>query len=223
MTVPRLPPGLHALVFEPGGRRYALSVPSGAEADRPLPLVLALHWGGPVLPHTGGAMLSGLVEPALSALGALLLAPDRTGEAWTTPRAEAEVLELLDAVSATYPVNPGRTLVTGYSLGGMGTWHLAGRQPDRFAAAIPMAAPPPAGALERSWTLPFHVLHSDADELFPLENTASVVRALASKGAPFSLSVVESVTHFDTGGFAEPLKRTVSWIRKAWGEEPDRS
>jgi predicted peptidase len=182
----------------------------------PNPLVLALHWGGPLYPYIGGDLLTGLVEPALRELGAIIVAPDRTTESWTDPQSEATLLALLDEIQANYAIDPVRTLITGYSIGGMGTWYMAARNPERFAAAIPIAAPPPPDAADNEWKIPLYVIHGRQDELFPLAETERVVRQLEAQGAAVELAIVDRATHYQTDRFREPLQRAIPWIRRAW-------
>ena len=50
-----------------------------------------------------------------------------------------DALEVLDLASSNMLIDPDRTYLTGHSMGGHGTWHLATLHPDRFAAAGPSA------------------------------------------------------------------------------------
>ncbi|MHC4599255.1 MAG: carboxylesterase family protein [Planctomycetota bacterium] len=212
---PDLSPGVHELLLDAKDLRYALKIPASRGSD-PYPLVLALHWGGPVLPYTGRAILEGLVEPALGALDALIVAPDRDGESWANAKNEGNVLELLDLVEKAFPVDPKQTLLTGYSLGGIGTWYLAARHPRRFAGALPMAAPPPDDADEQKWELPLYVLHSRQDEIFDASEVEAFVMRMKERGAAVDLNLIDGVTHFDTGGFVEPLRDALPWIWGVW-------
>src|SRR4051794_4322852 len=45
---------------------------------------------------------------------------------------------LVDDVLANYKADPDRVYLTGLSLGGFGTWSLAARHPDKFAAIAPI-------------------------------------------------------------------------------------
>jgi predicted peptidase len=216
MLIPVLPPGIHELTLEPHGHRVTLRVPEGYDPSDPVPLVMVLHWGGPVPPFTGRAVLEGLAEPALAGLGALLVAPDRNREDWANPESEAEVLDLLDAVEAAYAVDRSRTLLTGYSLGGIGTWYVAGRNPGRFRAALPVSAAVPGEAMRADWTAPLYVIHGRRDEIFPAERTEEAVLRLRERGAELVWVLVEGVTHFDTGGFVDALRDAVGWIRTVW-------
>ncbi len=213
-------PGRYTQVLPlPGGAglRYTLAVPAGP--GRPLPLVLALHygWTGAAPPrYYGGGFLATVVAPALAGLGALLVAPDCPGRDWTGPESAAGVLALLEHLRGHYALAAGRTLVVGYSLGGMGAWHWADAHPDLFRAAIPMAAWPPPGVLARGTAVPLYLIHSRADEVVPLEPTAAAAQALRARGAAVELVVVEGVGHYDTAAFVEPMRAAVPWVRGVW-------
>ena len=60
---------------------------------------------------------------------------------WNTM--DAEVMAMLDRVVADHRGDPSRIYLTGLSLGGIGTWDLASRHPERFAAIAPISFPGP--------------------------------------------------------------------------------
>ena len=132
-----------------------------------MPLVLALHCGGTVTPYFSKPFLVNLVEPALRKLGAIIVAPDCTAGRWTEPQAETDVLVLLDHVRASWAIDPARTLITGFSMGGMGTWALAARHqsssPRRSSSREPQE-----GSAEVAWRIPLYLIHSRNDEVVPL-------------------------------------------------------
>lgn len=216
--MPNLPriPGIHEQRLAPEGRRYTIALPDSYDGKQAMPLVVALHWGGPVAPFTSRWLLEGLIEPGLRDLNAILIAPDRTLEDWANPQSEAETLELLDFVKQNYPIDPARTLLTGYSLGGIGTWFIGARNQDLFAAAIPISATPLHETVDVDWTIPLYVIHSRLDEIFPLQPVEQAVQALKAKGAVVELQIVEGITHFETDRFVPPLRQAVGWIRDAW-------
>src|SRR5262245_46076997 len=145
--VPVFGPGIHNGVLREAelSISYAISIPKGYSASEAVPLVLALHYGGS--PNRAGhGVLSILVAPAFSALGAIIVAPDSVGGPWSEPENERAVNALLDAVQASYRIDKRRVAVTGFSMGGAGVWHFAGKYPERFSAAIPVAGRPSAAA-----------------------------------------------------------------------------
>ncbi len=50
-----------------------------------------------------------------------------------------DALEVLEIGKAMYATDPGRTYLTGHSMGGHGTWYLGATYPDLFAAIAPCA------------------------------------------------------------------------------------
>ncbi len=153
-SVPVLGPGLYTRTLDRNAGPsigYAISVPPAYDRSTPVPLVLALHFGvqgGPSL-NAGRDVLRILIGPALAELGAVMVAPDALGGGpWDTRQNEEAVLWLLDSVMRSYSIDPRRVIVTGFSMGGAGTWHFAGKYPERFAAAVPVAGRPPATAGE---------------------------------------------------------------------------
>jgi predicted peptidase len=196
--------------------RYTLSIPLGYSGQQPVPLVLALHYGGTVTPWYGGGYLQILVEPALRNLGALLVAPDCPGEGWDNPGSETAVLELLNHIKTHYPVDERRIVITGFSLGGMGTWYLAARLPQLFCAAIPMSGITDRETLQKIKNTPIYVIHSRQDEIFPLPKVERMVRILKANGADVRLEVLKGISHYHTGQFVESLRNTIPWIKKIW-------
>src|SRR5688572_28512351 len=99
-------------------------------------------------------------------------------------------------------------------MGGSGTWHFAGKFPERFAAAIPIAGRP--GAADGYGRVPVLAVHSRSDELVPLEPTVQRIEALKRAGVNASLILLDRPTHFQTGAHADGLKQAVPWIRDVW-------
>jgi predicted peptidase len=54
------------------------------------------------------------------------------------PELEQDVIHLLDDVLDRYHGDPSRQYLSGVSYGGFGTWYLASKYPDRFAAIAPV-------------------------------------------------------------------------------------
>jgi predicted peptidase len=54
------------------------------------------------------------------------------------PELEADLLAMLDDVLQHQHGDPSRQYLTGLSYGGFGTWYLASKHPERFAAIVPV-------------------------------------------------------------------------------------
>jgi predicted peptidase len=207
---------IHERIYQPGNLRYSLSLPRANLADQPTPLILALHFAGHGAPFYGKLILTELVEPALRELDATILAPDCTGPDWTQPQSESDVLTLLDHILEKHNVDPNRVLITGYSMGGIGTWHLASRHQERFSGALIMAGLPPANITDVDWKIPFYIIQSRDDQFMPVAPTQEAVEGLKAAGTAVELVLLDGITHFETYRYVEPLMDAVPWIRSAW-------
>lgn len=214
-------PGMYEETFESsqaGSIRYTLSIPKSYEPGHPRPLVLALHYGGPVTPYYGKGFLTQLVEPGLKKLGAVLVAPDCPSRDWTNPVSDKAVMELLGYIMENYAVDEKRILVTGYSMGGHGAWYMAARHPDFFAAALPMAGSPPPGTLERVAKMPICIIHGADDRVVPIGPTREALEELEARGATVELIVARRVDHYRFSGFVPHLKRAAQWINEQFNK-----
>lgn len=217
----RLPvrmPGVHTDTLERSDGaavHYAIAVPPNYSDTTRVPLVLALHYGAGDHPQNAGRdLIVILVGRALRDLGAIIVAPDSLGGGWDTPANEQAVLLLLDAVQSSYRIDAKKVVVTGFSMGGIGTWHYAAKYPDRFSAAIPVAGRPPAEI--GAWRLPVFAVHSRDDTVVPIGSTGARIAELKRLGVDAQLVVLEGMTHFETSRHAAGLAQAVPWLKAVW-------
>lgn len=113
-----------------------------------------------------------------------------------TPTAPAALLlGLVEELVQDPRVDPDRVYITGLSMGGYGTWDLAARRPELFAAALPVCGggdPARAGALAG---LPIWCFHGGADALVPPERSRAMIEALSEAGAEAKYTEYEGVGH----------------------------
>jgi predicted peptidase len=193
--------------------RYVISVPKDYSPAKPAPFVLALHYGGSPNGAAQGLMLA-LVQPALGELGAVILAPESLGGGWDTPNNQRAVNALVEAVQASYRIDLKRMAVTGFSMGGTGTWSVVNRYPARFSAAIPVAGMPPASMGQ--WRTPVFAVHSRNDEVMPISPTEARIKELQKAGVRAELVVLTGISHHETNRFVDGLKRAVPWLKQTW-------
>lgn len=132
---------------------YALFVPSTYDKSKKTPMVLVLHglYSNPqqILRYAG---MTDLAEK----YGYILAAPmgyNTRGWYGATPLvrgqgvepnnlselSEKDVMNVLEMVRKDYNVDPDRIYLLGHSMGGGGTWHLAAKHPELWAAIAPIA------------------------------------------------------------------------------------
>ena len=116
------------------------------------------------------------------------------GEVWTTmmngksysatPTRPMEMLiQVLDKISAQYPIDLTRVYVTGVSMGGFGTWDLLARFPHRFAAGVPVCGGGDVKTIEKIKHIPVWAFHGAEDETVPAEFSRKMIDALHEAGA----------------------------------------
>lgn len=167
---------------------HTAHVPRG---DGPFPTVFALHgWGAgahdllglaPAL--LGGEALvvspQGEVEiplgPGFSGYGWFTLRNDRPPDPEEFQRGSESLRDFIVQASARYPVDPGRTVVLGFSQGGMMAYDLALREPERFRGLAALSSRFPRQLAEVLPKVPgqegFPVLitHGTEDTVIPVE------------------------------------------------------
>ena len=85
---------------------------------------------------------------------------------------------LLDKCMETLKVDPDRVYVTGLSMGGFGTWALCAKEPERFAAAVPICGGGDVTKAARLVDLPIHVFHGAKDTVVTPDHSQKMVDAL---------------------------------------------
>ena len=212
-------PAIEHLVFniEGGGEMpYALSIPANYDEKAPPPLVLALHPGGKQGPYYGSLNMRRIFEPALRDWGAIIVAPDAPIRRWTDDTADRAVMDVLKQVIDNYAVDRSRILVTGFSMGGRGTWFFATQHPDFFTGAIPIAGSPGDDDVTAVADMPVHIIHSRADEVVPFGPAEEAVRALEQGGHVTAFTALDNVSHYSMGGYVPALKEAGNWMFDQW-------
>lgn len=168
-------------------RTYVLSIPSGADATHPLPVVFAFHGDG----GNGAGLRSYLALEAPAKGGAIFVYPDgidRSGAWWDIETAAASNpdVQLFDAlhafVAAHYCIDARRIYVTGFSRGGYFTNHLACLRGDVLRAIAPQSGGGPYGGTYNgdgqlvcpTPSVPAMMIHGNADTTVPNDPSLTV-------------------------------------------------
>ena len=194
---------------------YGLAVPRDLKRDDPRPLVLALHPGGRA-PYYGSRFMIQTVEPALRGWRAIIVAPDVPAQRWSNETSEQAVMMLVEDVMSKHAIDRSRVLVTGFSMGGRGTWYMATRHADTFTGAIPIAASRGDDPLDGLSSMPVHIIHSPQDDVIPFGPAAATAKQLRQQGHAVEFTVVEGAAHHNMGAYVEPLRRAGAWMLARW-------
>jgi len=78
--------------------------------------------------------------------GSIVITPEGRGpDGWYYDYAGADTFEVWADTAAHYKLNPDWTAISGYSMGGYGTYKFATQYPDLFAKGQPVVGPPALG------------------------------------------------------------------------------
>ncbi|MDQ2938108.1 MAG: alpha/beta fold hydrolase [Acidobacteriota bacterium] len=211
LDVPNPPGRQTAQVFEK--TNYLLYLPDEyGKGEKRWPLILYLHGRslrGNDLKMLKRYGLAALLEHDLS-IPFIVVSPQCAGDRYWMDEDEM-LIRLVDDVSSKYAVDPERIYVTGHSMGGRGTWLLAYRQPQKFAAIVPMSDAP----LNNDWAkqiakVPAWVFHGTKDDLEPFERTQKFVDALKKLGADVKLTPLPGRDHYILDAYEN--KEIYDWL-----------
>lgn len=177
---------------------YLVYLPPGYDRDPPqrLPMILFLHGAGARGSDLELVRQNGIPHNLENGqdLPFIVVSPQCPAESHWTLHIEA-LNALLDDVLAQYRVDENRIYMTGMSLGGAGTWMLAGVYPERFAAVAPISARIVPLPLNRLKDLPIRAFHGEADDIIPLSEAQRTVDALDAIGGNAELVIYPGVGH----------------------------
>ncbi|QAA32908.1 prolyl oligopeptidase family serine peptidase [Clostridium manihotivorum] len=105
--------------------------------------------------------------------------------------------ELLDIVQKNYSIDSERIYLTGYSMGGYGTWNFAITNPELFAAIAPICG----GAISLKKAVrylkdtPIWVAHGDSDTIVDFEESKRIVDSLKDCNKNLIFKVYKNCDH----------------------------
>ncbi len=176
--------------------QYLRYLPPGYAEDREKrwPLVLFLHGAGERGRDLEMIKRHGL--PKLIDAGKdfpfVVVSPQcPPGEWWNIFALEG----LIEQAARERRIDRDRIYVTGLSMGGFGTWALAVRHPERYAAILPIC-----GGGERQLArvlreMPVWAFHGEADPVVPVERSEEMIEAIKKRGGSPRLTVYPGVKH----------------------------
>ena len=181
---------------------YAVYVPTTYDARHPSSLTWILH-SLSVMHNQYGALDPQMLQQACEDRNSICATTLGFGpDGWYFDEAEVDFWQVWRELAKAYSLDPDRTVLSGYSMGGFGTYKLGLEYPDLFAKAMPLAGPPQCGLrvaegvggaggpgrcttdgdttplLDSARWLPFVVGQGMVDELVPFTSVVQQVQAL---------------------------------------------
>ncbi len=201
---------------------YLLYLPGGyrEDPDKQWPLVLFLHGSDERGNDPGELVANGLPKLLTTTLEfpAIVLSPQAPEDSvwWGAPL--DEVSALLDHVQAKYAVDPKRVYLTGLSMGGFGAWALALREPQRFAALVPIAGGWDSerdtipGNICDIKAVPIWVFHGAQDDIVLPKKSQLMVDALKKCGVEVRFTLYPDADHRESFERAYDDPELYAWM-----------
>lgn len=161
-----------AVVTTTVGYQYLLFCPASYEEqkDRKWPLVVFLHGAGERVQPISALREMGPLAYVKDHPDApfMVAAPHCTGWRDWSPDAVARLVEEL---KKSHRVDPDRIYLTGWSMGGAGTWETAMDHALLFAAIAPVAGRAIPLLVGNLWKMPVWVFHAEDDDVVPVSHS----------------------------------------------------
>lgn len=212
--------------------KYQVFVPDNWTSKKKWPVILFLHGAG----ERGD---DGLVQTQVgigrairldrSRFPAVIVIPQCRKELWWTQSPMDDLaIKALEAAAKEFHGDTQRTYLTGLSMGGYGTWHLAGKYPGRFAAIVPICGGALMPQLSRQQSpddtkpytdaaskignkTPVWIFHGGADDTVPVAESQRMAAAMKALGGEVHYTEYPGVGHNSwDNAYAEP--ELMTWM-----------
>lgn len=206
---------------------YRILYPQGFDEGKHYPLVVFLHGAGERGSDNEAQLVHGsrLFLDAQQEYPAVVIFPqcpegdfwanadfaDRNDPASWFPTDQAPqpsmaaVMDLIEQELAKPYIDENRFYLAGLSMGGMGTWELLWRMPDRIAAAVPICGGGAPEKAEEMLDIPIWIFHGMKDDVVPPNLSLRMLRALQRQGGLAKITLYPEANHNSWDpAFAEP-------------------
>jgi len=177
---------------------YLLYLPAdyGKDTKKKWPIIMFLHGAGERGNRIEVLRKQGL--PKMIAQGKsfdfIIVSPQCPNDIWWPEQTDV-LINLLDDIEKNYRVDTDRVYLTGLSMGGFGTWTLAERYPQRFAAIAPICGGSERYAAYRLKKVPVWAFHGAKDNTVPLARSQEMVNAVKKAGGDAKLTIYPEAEH----------------------------
>lgn len=172
---------------------YRLMKPLDYDSTMQYPLVVCLHGSSAVGADNVKQVAATLPAQLLSSpenrkkYPAFLFVPQcPRGFGWgglpEHPSVDSLVFEALADLEQEFSIDAHRRYISGYSMGGYGTWHFICARPEMFAAAVPMCGGGDPALAHKITTVPVWAFHGAKDINVPVSDSRNMIEAMKEAG-----------------------------------------
>ena len=194
-----IPKGFIARTMTIGDKeiKYVVYVPTTYDPKKPMPTIIFLNGAGECgqdgwrqVFHFGGAIM---LNPEKWPF--IVIFPQKQNKESFWEDEGPVVMTALKQTVREYNVDPKRLYLTGLSQGGHGTWAIASKHPDRFAAIAPVCGWGDEKIAAKLAKLPIWTFHGDADQAVDVERSKDMKKWVEAAGGEVKLTVYPGVGH----------------------------
>jgi predicted peptidase len=178
--------------------KYLLNLPKDYNSTgTPFPLIVYLHGIGDCGDDLDKVKVHGLAKVADtdSNFPFVVISPQCPANTWWSDHIES-LKALIDEVKSKYNIDKSRVYLTGLSMGGFGTWALAAKYPEDFAAIAPICG---GGELRLAifgrYKMPVWVFHGAKDSVIPVQRSQEMVDAIKKAGGDVQFTIYPELGH----------------------------
>ena len=190
-------------------------------ATENMPLIVYLH-GITGKGDDPDAMLSSddfarwISDGTLGSIPAYVLMPQAPSSARDWIALSSNVISATEEVKAAYNIDPTNVSLTGFSMGGTGTWSIAASNPDEFARIAPCS-----GGVRGKKTMISALANVETwafvgteDKVVKPQSSIDLVSKLADSGSAARITTFEGASHTDVPALAylDGEINLVSWL-----------
>jgi predicted esterase len=139
-----LGPGVHEMAYlarqDDSAQPYYLHIPHTYTGQKPAPAIVYLHGYAPDLDKTNWHMPSTALTDEAETRGYVLIIPFARSNTDFQGIGETDVLRVLELANQKLKLDRGRTVLVGYSMGGMGAYTIAAHRPHLWAGVVALCA-----------------------------------------------------------------------------------
>ncbi|MEO1996690.1 MAG: dienelactone hydrolase family protein [Planctomycetaceae bacterium] len=212
-----------------GDHKYVVFLPSNYDSAKKWPVILFLHGAGergsdglsqarvglgPVIKNRQDSFPFITVFPQCEDTRGRILT------SWTAQSVDGRrAIKILDDVIKTYSVDPARQILTGWSMGGYGTWSLASDDPKRWTAVIPLSGGGGPDIAQRLVDVPIWAFHGTEDSVVLPRETQRMAAAVTAAGGKPRVSMLKGAGHEICSRVYDD-NRFISWMLDPLTNQP---
>jgi predicted peptidase len=195
--------------------KYVIFVPRSYSPGTPVPTILFLHGSGET--GTDGIMqcrvgLGWYVRAHEDTFPFLVIFPQSQKRTWGADSDDGKrALAILQEIQKEFTTDPKRLYLTGLSMGGFGTWSMAMKFPDKWAAIVPICGRGDTKSAEKIKDIPCWCFHGADDKSVPVTKSREMIEALMAAGGHPKYDEFPGVGH-ESWDKAYETERLWTWL-----------